>query len=259
MIPVTDPFGIVAPDGHTYFKVLGPPLALSKTYEYMLAAIRNYRRASQLAPDPRQKAFNRGRAEMIERAVGRMRAELTALGTSGAIRAEDEARGRVRSTQVRPDPIHQGKRLQDLVVCRPIATSLPSGSIGIGDMKVLDQVPFWRAQEFGYVLPEPRIIPGYFQPGFSRPSQGEYRQHPMFEQMQYARGMPALNLPAGTRIALQRRYLRDTVSSVATWRLRKLGQVQKDAIVLLERAAGASPAGIGIAGRALRRPPRRRF
>lgn len=253
-VPVTDPFGIVAPDGRTYFKVLGPPHALAATYDFMTAAVRNYRRGAQIATDPRNRSFARARAEMIERALGRMRSELTALGRAGAVRAQSEAIARLRKTQVRPDPPTQGKRLQDLIVCRAIVTSLPSGSIGIGDMKELDRTPYWRAQEFGYILPEPRIIPGYFQPGFARPDAKQFRQHPVFEQFTYARGMPALNLPAGKRIAQQRRYLRDTVSSVAQWRLTKLNQVQADAVAALERAAGVG--GVTVTPR---RPGPRRF
>jgi hypothetical protein len=103
---------------------------------------------------------------------------------------------RLRQTQVRPDT--PGPHLRDKIVSRPLPTTVPAGAFGIADLDVLDTAVnprtggiYWRSQEFGLpVLPQ-RPAPGFFQPGHARPNQAEFRVHPYFEQMTYARGMPA--------------------------------------------------------------------
>jgi hypothetical protein len=65
-------------------------------------------------------------------------------------------------------------------------------------------------------------VPGFFMPGGAKPSQAEFRQHPYFEQMPYARGMPAL---VRKRPLAARYYLRDGSRRFAAWHAAEFNRI----------------------------------
>lgn len=244
---VTDPFGIPAPDGHTYFKVLGPPRGLANGYRMLLEAERNYRRAAAQTQDRNLRRFNLNRANILGDAATRMRQQLEALANTGAVRADEVIRSNIARTMVRPGTNSKDKRshMADNILSRPIRTTLPSGSFGIADISELDKTrragtePYWRAQEFGTDAHVGRIVPGYFQPGNSRPSAAQFRAHPAFEAVLYTRGTPAMRIQ---RPIQERSFLRDGVAAIATWRVRELERIEADALRAIARASGHGPA-----------------
>lgn len=262
-VVVTDPFGIPAPDGNTYFKILGPPRGLISGYRMLLDAIKVYEQAARRATDPTIRSQNLERAHRLDIAFKRLHDDMRSLGVRTAQFADAQIRSNIDTSQVRPD--NGGRRLRDNVLSRPIVTALPAAAVGIADMGELDRtvskhsrpVPYWRAQEFGLVADEERVIPGYFEPGGAEPDAAQFRQHPIFQQYTYGKGMPALLIKAGQRLAPERRFLRDGVAEAAVFRQRELRSIQGDALAALARARGApiGPRG-GLRGGPRRRAPR---
>lgn len=227
-----DPFGEPAPDGRRYFKVLPPPAGLIDGYETLVKASRTYQQAASRSVDPTLRALNRQRAKKIDAALLKLTQRMSAVGKRGATMADAEARANFKRTQVRPDTSAR-QHLVDLMESRPLTTVLPAGAIGIFDMDRLDRVPYWRVQEFGYTIPTDRLpVPGYFMPGGSPPRAAEFRHHAEFEQMQYAKGMPALLLKAGTRIP-ERSFLRDAAEAVFDWRHARFLSAQREVLSAL--------------------------
>lgn len=262
-VVVTDPFGIPAPDGQRYFKVLGPPRGLISGYRMILDAIKVYEQAARRATDPQIRAQNLERAHRLDIAFKKLHDDMRGLGVRTAQFADGQIRDNIDRTQVRPD--NGGSRLRDNILSRPIHTSLPAAAVGIADMSVLDKtvskhsrpVPYWRAQEFGLVVDQERIIPGYFEPGGAAPDPQQFRVHPIFQQYTYGKGMPALLLKAGQRVAAERRFLRDGVAEAAVFRQQELKAIQGNALAALARARGGpiGPRG-GLQGGPRRRAPR---
>lgn len=267
-IVVTDPFGLPAPDGNTYFKVLGPPRGLINGYRMILDAIKVYESAARRATDPTIRQQNLERAHRLDIAFKKLHDDMRALGVRTAQFADAQIRDNIDATQVRPD--NGGSRLRDNILSRPISTSLPAAAVGVADMSVLDKtvskhsrpVPYWRSQEFGLVVHDEVIVPGFFEPGSEAPDPQQFRVHPIFQQQVYAKGMPALLLKPGQRVAAERRFLRDGVAEAAMFRQRELKAIQGQALAALSRARGGpiGPRG-GLQGgprRRAPRPPRRR-
>lgn len=130
--------------------------------------------------------------------VVRLIAELNRAGIESAEIADAAIRAALDATRS-GRPTNTGA-LRAAIKSRPLATAVPLAAIGIASIEELDKVTnprsggiYWRAQEWGWNL-TPRIVPGYFMPGFSAPDAAEAGQHPYFQQMQYSKGMPALNI-----------------------------------------------------------------
>lgn len=208
---------------------------------------------AQLEPDPRlARAYvaildtidvylARGlpqKAAQARRVFQELYRDFDRLGIRGAAKADELIRLRLAQTRVRPPTSGQ---LDRAIQSHPVPTAFPGGGVGVADMDVLDAVAvnqrtggvYWRAQEYGLpVDPAQKPAPGYFQPGFSRPNMGEFRNHPFFEQMQYARGMPAL---VRTRPLPARYYLRDGSRAFAAWHTAESTRIMRRATAALAR------------------------
>ena len=203
---------------------------LVKVYTTLLDTVANYRRAGLIAD-----------ATRVELVLVALQADYERLAVRGAAKATAYIRDRLRQTAVRPPT---SGNLSRAVVSRPlppVAGVFPGGSIGIADIDELNRGAvnprsggiYWRAQEYGLpVDPNQKPVPGYFQPGFSRPDPGEFRNHPYFEQMSYRRGMPAM---VRTRPLRARHYLRDGVDQYVTWHAQEAARIRRRAITRLLR------------------------
>jgi hypothetical protein len=155
------------------------------------------------------------------------------LGTRGAAKADAYIRDRLRQTQVRPDASH---RLRDAVRSVPLTNPLPGGAVGIASIEALDKGavnpshpnnPYWRAQEYGTAAHVGRIVPGYFQPGQSRPSAAEFRVHPFFEARLRQRRTPAMRI---TRPINARYFLRDGTQNFVAWHVAQTERILATAV-----------------------------
>lgn len=192
-----------------YFTRIEPDADVLAAYVVLLDTIKIYQRGGRLRE-----------AAMMEEALLKLREDFERHGRRLAQKAEGLVRDRLRQTQKRadtPGPAH----LRDKIVARPIPSTFPAGAVGIGDLDTLETAVnprtggvYWRAQEFGLpVSMRGKPAPGYFMPGMSPPNPQGGR-HPYFEQMPYARGMPAL---VRTRPVPARHYLRDGAQLAFVW------------------------------------------
>lgn len=199
---IPPPYEQPAPDGRTYFKILGVPPHVIRMYDLLLTA-------SELA-QARNEVAGRSRSSRarIERGVGASsaaRIDELLLSTkrevdNNALRTAAEADRRIRekiqATRVRPPTLGQKNDNTSLISgirSRPVPSVLPGGgAVGIADVDELVQAtlrpsigsktPFyWRAQEFGSDHLVGHVVYGVFQPGEAAPSGSQSRRHPLFE------------------------------------------------------------------------------
>lgn len=145
-----------APDGNEYFTVLGPSINLVRSVRNLVEAQRIYATYPQ----------GRGRDQAAAIAVILRELE-TAVHSSGlatAQFAEERARSILERRIIRPQtprPDH----LRDAIVARAIVARGLGGSwgaVGIGDISLLDQFPYWKAQEFGSQHLVGKTLRGFF-------------------------------------------------------------------------------------------------
>ena len=149
-----------APDGNTYFTVLGPSINLVRSLRNLIEAQRIY------ATMPRGQG--RDQAAAIGVIIRELELAVHRSGVATAQFAQDRARTILERRIIRPQtpkPDH----LRDAIVARAIAFRGQPGSwgaVGIGDITLLDAFPYWKAQEFGSThLVGAKIRGFFFEPG----------------------------------------------------------------------------------------------
>jgi hypothetical protein len=205
-----------------FYARVEPDLDLANGYAHLLTAI------ASLTAKGRTAEASAVRAVLSE-TVGQFRL----LGTRGAAKADIFIRNELRQSQVRPDA---SGSLAGAVQSMPLTTRLPGGGVGIASIEALDKgardpnypaKSYWRAQEYGTAAHVGRIVPGYFQPGQSRPSAGEFRVHPYFDPVLRTRGTPAMVI---TRPLRARYYLRDGTAKFVVWHVAETERILAAAI-----------------------------
>lgn len=248
--PINDPFGVPAPDGNTYFKVLGPPPGMIDTFGVLAAEQSALRRRT----DP----YGIAMLVQVTNILRTFRAELDVVARQIATTASANVVRHIKATAVRPaQGRSRPKRLQDAIVSRPIHTPLPMAMVGIGDISELDQVvgpdgkPYWRAQEFGSDhLVGARVI-GAFMPGGARPDPAQYRQHAEFVVGGKVAGTNKPALMIVRNPIEERAFLRQGVEDAAIVRRSRLNAVKGGLMAQMRAAAtGAAPAEARAAFRA---------
>lgn len=212
-----------------YFRQIEPDPAIARSYVLLQDTIANLTARGRVVDARRYLA-----------AYIKMRERYERLGIEGAAESEEFVRLRLESSRSgRPDATG---RLQAAIQSRPLVSGLPAGAIGIGDLGTLNRAttrssrgrkykPYWRAQEYGYSGNVGRIVPGYFQPGDSPPSQDEYRAHPYFTRVHYTKGEgetpPAMVI--GEPIEA-RHFLSNGVRDTLKWYTREAEKIQSQVI-----------------------------
>jgi hypothetical protein len=120
-------------------------------------------------------------ASLVRRAFIDLLAELRGIAISISAKAHDEIRDDELATRVRPAPTGDHPSLQDFIGESAPLTGI-EGAVGINDESVLDAAGlyWWELHELGSDVHVGREVVGFFQPGGARPSQAEFRQHPLF-------------------------------------------------------------------------------
>jgi len=165
-----------APDGNQYFTVLGPSINLVRAVRSMLEAQRIY----LTYPGGR----GRDQAAAIAVIVAELETAVHASGVATADFAEERAKSLLERRIIRPTtpkPDH----LRDAIVARAIRGAGVGGSwgaVGIGDISLLDQFPYWKAQEFGSPHLVGTQLRGFFyEPGGPHvPDPSQTRHHAIF-------------------------------------------------------------------------------
>jgi hypothetical protein len=173
-----------------YFQRLNPPKGLAGGYVELLDAIDICTARAAQATTPAERTFFLAKREEVRRALDKMWKEYDALSTAAAAHADQAIVRRIRATAVRG---RTSGRMEAGVVSHALTTTWPAGAIGIADIDILNATAinpqyqsagtYWRTQEYGYAGHVGRIVPGFFQPGQSRPSAAEFRNYPYFEQV----------------------------------------------------------------------------
>jgi hypothetical protein len=132
-------------------------------------------------------------ADMLLRAYGVFRDGLKLLAVKMAAWGTEELRKEEKSTRVRPDTMGDGgKRLEDYLVCEPIAVNMLPGTLGINDEEYLDNnVPWWITVEEGSTTRVgDRIFGLFFDAGWAggTPPEPGLNQHPLFAPTPYDYG-----------------------------------------------------------------------
>lgn len=234
--PYQGPFEVGGGDGHSYFTILPPePLlidAINTLEQTRLDALRNPNRAEGEAQASVISSIIVDASRRIEAAAVKTAAEATVL-----------IEGRIDATQVRPDPISGGRRMRDGVVCRPLATIVPGGGVGIADISALDSAAsddqgraYWRSQEWGSFHLVGQTFFGFFQPGSAPPNPTEFRHHPIFSQSKSGKKMTIQNpIP-------ERAFLREGAALAEFFRQAELGNAVSRGISELQLViAGTHP------------------
>lgn len=164
-----------APDGNIYYAVLGPSLHLLRGMELLDRAKRNYLRMP--------KGAGRAQAVAIEVVEREVRTAVTRSGLQTAAFAQQRAQELLDKRIVRP-ATPSAPHLRDAIVARAVATRIPGGAVGIGDISRLDAHPYWKAQEFGSQHLVGKTVRGFFfDSGGARhaPDPAQFREHPIFK------------------------------------------------------------------------------
>lgn len=144
----------------------------------------------------------RAKLVMLRGAMATAKRQMRAVEVDTARHATKAVRNRIQATQRRPGGT--GKLARG-VVSRPIGSALPAGSVGIGDIDILDRrvvgasnsgrhpgtagrQPYWQVQEHGSTHLVGRTMVGFFMPGMSRPNPSQFRQHSRFSVSAGGRG-----------------------------------------------------------------------
>lgn len=257
--PVTDPFRIRAPDGRTYFDVLGAPQGLVQMYSLVIQAIDKCRveeRQAQALANAEKDAQRRAVRQQIvsywranglrlDKALRDFRQALDRIARETAAVADARIVNHIDQTQVRPDT-SRGVRMRDSIESRAVPTRPELGIVGIARVATLNKgtrrggkgQPFWEAQEFGTDAHVGRIVKGYFMPGRSRPSAVQFRQHPEFRRQGRGKGVPAMKIG---RPIEERGFLRKGVEDAGRYRARKLKVAERKLVGHLQAVASSRP------------------
>jgi hypothetical protein len=221
-----------------YYTRFEPDPALVTLYADLQGAALSFFRAARREVDPVLRAALQTRgfgASEIERAL---RARLERHAVRSAAQADELIRQRIEATRKRPRRSPPG--MSSHILSRPLATSEPSGAIGVADLDELDKsnpaarmgrtgVPYWMAQEYGSSAAVGRRVPGYFQPGNARPDPAQFRVHPYFEQSSKPapRGTPAMVIK---RPIEARWFLKDGSADALAFHTRGLKEIDRQAL-----------------------------
>jgi hypothetical protein len=224
-----------------FFQRYIPDPRLFRGYRHILEAIDVYRAAKR--PDI---------ATRLEASLKAMVTEMGVQTAADAAAGTKMIRETLERRLVRPET--SGPHLASRVRSEPIAagSELPGGAVGFGDIQHLDAAvdpdyphggTYWRAIEWGSDAAVGRVVVGYFQPGFSIPQAGEFRNHPMFMSQGASgflggmSGAPAMRVQ---RPIEPKHFLRDGTHEAVTRHERQMERVQDEAISSM-LAATATP------------------
>lgn len=206
-----------------FYARIEPDPALARGYIFLLDAIAAYTARGDVVDAAATRAILNDVWQQFER-----------LGPRAAAKADEFIRARIASTQVRPDA---SGRMRGAVISRPMPSTFPAGALGIADLDELDRQvvnptatgagSYWRAQEYGTTAHVGRRVPGYFQPGQSRPSAAEFRVHPYFGAVLGARGTPAMVIK---RPLEARHFLRDGADKAVAWHVSESSRILAGAV-----------------------------
>lgn len=175
------PYEQVAVDGRQYYKVMQGVVGLSGAWQ------QGFRLLSELRSIKHPNAEIKAR--LLVKHLAEMEKKIKAAEFLVAQETDNFVKARIKSTQVRPDNPH-GPRLIGAIESRPIKFPLlPALAVGAVDIQILNKAttrpgaskPYWRSQEYGSSHLVGRSLIGFFQPGRARPSQAQFRRHPIFE------------------------------------------------------------------------------
>jgi hypothetical protein len=191
--PSADPFKRVAPDGQTYFDIIGLVglRNLIATYDQAAQAVDLCKANAARSIDPRDRAYWNRQAQTLVLAIQRFQQSVDKIAIDTAAVANNAARKWVNATQARPAGAERASAVLASAVqgSRAVPTSLSLGIVGVADVSRLDSMTqkgakgtsYWEAQEFGTDAHVGRIVRGFFMPGRSRPSGAQFRVHPEFQ------------------------------------------------------------------------------
>jgi hypothetical protein len=246
--PTTGPpgeyVGYPAPDGHSYFEILGVPQGLLHTYAGLQTAIERCLGNAAKSKDPAVKSYWAGSAATLVAARRRFESRLRSLARDTANVATAAVISNIASTRTGRPATSKATHMEGNILSRPIAMSRPTGAVGIADMRVLNRTrrsrgkPYWAAQEFGTDAHVGRILPGYFMPGKSRPSAAEFRVHPEFRRQSRGRGVPAMNIQKPIE---ERGFLRTGTDIAGAHRRRKLATIEAELVRVVTQVASTAP------------------
>lgn len=135
--------------------------------------------------EPHLRAIGRPQAaDMLLRAYGDLREDLTKLGPEQAVIATATLRDFERKTRVRPDTAGMGgPRLGSSLVAEVVGMPGLPGSIGVADLDALDRdVPWWITNELGSAARVGgRLFGTFYDMGSAGPPDAsQFREHPLF-------------------------------------------------------------------------------
>ena len=252
---VRPPFEVAAPDGTEYFEILRPVRRTAAAFEAMSLTEIQIEQAIRRAVDPRIRAELSTLLRELRTVRKYMMRELETIAVETAAFATKTIQHNIRATQVRPQ---RTDRLHNSIQSRPIATGLPTAAVGIASIRALEkgtavhglQTGYWASMEFGFTL-TPRIVPGYFMPGYEGPDPSQFRQHPVFQQFQYSKGVPALNIVDPIDIPA-RNFLRGSLDDIWRFRHQRVERTKKVVLDGLNGVAAGTTAATAL-GAAMRR------
>lgn len=237
---IPPPYEQLAPDGRSYFKLLGVPPHLIRTYELLLTA-------SELAAS-RRDPTGKLQAQQIDSLILAIKRRVDRDAQATALEADRLIRRRIEATRVRPPTVgvkNSQTSLMGGVLSRPIPSILPGGgAVGIADIEELvkatlrpsagSKVPYyWRAQEFGSEHNVGRVLVGVFQPGEAEPDGSQFRVHPVFETRSSGTRYP---MRIGKPIP-ERAFLREGAYDAYLYRRRRLEATEASAVGRMRQIA----------------------
>ena len=173
-----------------FYAYVDPDPKLIEVYRELQRTAVNHERQGRLAT-----------ALRVRQILEALKAAYRDHAAAGALVADGYIREALEASRVgRPDT---AGNLSRAIRSRPLPTTLPGGAIGIASIDELNSGAvnprsggiYWLAQEYGLpatpkYLPKTKrhVIPGYFMPGMSTPSQDEFRNHEYFQQFSYEKG-----------------------------------------------------------------------
>lgn len=166
----------------------------------------------------------------IERVIAVTEQSIAEASVLTAQFADKAIEAHIDATRVRPKISSFGFNVPKRTLAEGVKSEVIGiGAIGIASIGELDTVvgtdgkPFWRTQEYGSDHNVGRVIYGLFQPGGAMPSEGQFRQHPVFEptaggRMEIRRPIPA------------RHFLRDGAAEATLFRNREFTAIEQGSV-----------------------------
>lgn len=175
------PYEQVGADGRVYYKVMEGVIGLQGAWQQGFRLLSEMRAINHPAAP--------AKTRLLVKHLGEMEKRIKAAELLVAQATDDFVKARIKATQVRPDS-PRGPKLIGAIESRPIRFPvLPALAVGCVDIEMLSKAttrpgaskPYWRSQEYGSTHLVGRTLRGFFQPGNARPSQSQFRQHPLFQ------------------------------------------------------------------------------